>query len=95
MKRGILRSVKASYRIDLSKQAKKFIRIIKAIDGLAENPRPRWVEKLKGIKKGDYYRIPQGNYRILYTIDDGVLMITIVEVNGRDDCYKKLNKKLK
>ncbi len=93
-----------SYKLQISKKAKKFIKdlpkqdalkVMQAIEGLQEDPRPRWIEKLKGIKKGNFFRIAQGNYRILYSIEDSILLVSVVEVNGRDDCYKKLNQKLK
>ena len=92
------------YKLEISKKAKKFIKtlpkhealkITQVIMHLAEEPRPRWVEKLKGIKNGEYYRTSWGNYRILYSIEDHILQVTIVEVDGRDDVYKKLNMRLK
>jgi mRNA interferase RelE/StbE len=73
---------------------REFIKIMKIIDDLQKDPRPRWIEKLKGIKKGDYYRISWGHYRVIYTIEDQILLVTVVQVDGRDDSYKKLNKRL-
>lgn len=92
------------YKVEIEKKAKKFIKslprheaikVLEAIMGLAKEPRPRWVEKLKGIKKGDYFRISWGNYRMLYTIQDNILQVSVVDVDGRDDSYKKLNRRLK
>ena len=60
-------------------------RILERIDGLADEPRPVGVEKLSGDEK---YRIRQGNYRILYTIDDDVIIVTIVKVGHRRDVYR-------
>ena len=37
------------------------------IQGLADNPRPHGVEKLSGQER---YRIRQGDYRVVYSIDD-------------------------
>lgn len=60
-------------------------RILQRVEGLAEDPRPAGVEKLSGDEK---YRIRQGNYRILYTIDDDVITVTIVKVGHRRDVYR-------
>ncbi len=84
----------ASYRIvfkqsvakDLRPIPKKDIqRILKRIDGLADDPRPAGAEKLSGDEK---YRIRQGNYRILYAIEDEIITVTIVKVGHRRDVYR-------
>ncbi len=55
-----------------------------AIYGFAENPRPFGYRKLKG-KKG--YRIRVGDYRIIYTIQDNVLVVEVVALGHRKDIY--------
>jgi len=84
----------ASYRIvfkksvakDLRQIPKKDIqRILKRIDSLKEDQRPAGVEKLSGDEK---YRIRQGNYRILYMIEDEIITVTIVKVGHRRDLYR-------
>lgn len=60
-------------------------RILDRIEELAENPRPPGVEQLTGDIK---YRIRQGNYRILYTIEDEVVTVTVVKVGHRRDVYR-------
>ena len=84
----------ASYRIvfkesvakDLRQIPKKDIqRILKRINSLKEDPRPAGVEKLSG---DDKYRIRQGNYRILYMIEDEIITVTIVKVGHRRDVYR-------
>lgn len=60
-------------------------RILKRIDSLANDPRPADMEKLSG---DDKYRIRQGNYCILYTIEDSVVTVTIVKVGHRRDVYR-------
>lgn len=60
-------------------------RILKRIDSLSEDPRPAGVDKLSGDEK---YRIRQGNYRILYTIEDEIITVTIVKVGHRRDVYR-------
>lgn len=61
------------------------LRILRRIEGLADEPRPVGVEKLSGDEK---YRIRQGNYRILYAIDDDVITVTIVKVGHRRHVYR-------
>ncbi len=63
-------------------------RIIKKIDLLAENPRPETCKKLQGSKKSPLYRIRVGNYRIIYTIQDKVLLVLVVDVGNRKDVYR-------
>lgn len=60
-------------------------RILRRIDSLAQEPRPPGVEKLSGDEK---YRIRQGNYRILYTIEDLIVTLTIVKVGHRRQVYR-------
>ena len=78
---------KASVRKDLRKIPKKdVLRILGKIEALADNPIPPQAEKLSGDEK---YRIRQGNYRILYQIDDEILMIEVVKVGHRRDVYHR------
>jgi mRNA interferase RelE/StbE len=60
-------------------------RILDRIDSLADDPRPAGAEKLSSDEK---YRIRQGNYRILYTIEDDIITVTIVKVGHRRDVYR-------
>jgi mRNA interferase RelE/StbE len=50
------------------------------IGKLAENPRPFGCEKLSGKNK---YRLKQGRYRIVYSIMDHDLVVTVVKVGHR------------
>ena len=82
------------YSIEIKRSAGKEIRKIKSkkdrqrivdrILALAEDPRPIGCQKLSGQ---DAYRIRQGVYRIVYTIEDDVLLVTIVKVGHRRDVY--------
>ncbi len=77
---------KASVRKDLRKIPKKdVLKILTKIESLADNPLPPQAEKLSG---DDKYRIRQGNYRILYQIEDDILLITVVKVGHRRDVYR-------
>ncbi len=63
-------------------------RIVEAIDTLVEDPRPDGCKKLKGNRKPPSYRIRAGNYRIVYSIQDEMLLILVLEVGHRKDVYK-------
>jgi len=63
------------------------LRILKRIDLLADDPRPFGSEKLSGHK--DRYRVRQGNYRILYSIEDGRLIVIVVKVGHRREVYDR------
>jgi len=78
--------VKKSVRKDIKGLAKKDVkRILSDILALADDPRPPGVKKLSGQER---YRLRQGNYRILYTIEDDKLIICVVKVGDRRDVYR-------
>jgi mRNA interferase RelE/StbE len=60
-------------------------RIITLIGALAENPRPASCEKLTGQER---YRVRQGCYRIVYSIQDRELTVWVVKVAHRQDVYR-------
>jgi mRNA interferase RelE/StbE len=60
-------------------------RIIAQITELADDPRPLGCEKLSGQDK---YRVRQGKYRIVYSIEDRDLVIYVVKVGHRKDVYR-------
>ncbi len=61
------------------------LRILQSISGLSSHPRPPGSKKLSGQER---YRLRQGDYRILYEIHDGSLLIVIVKVGNRRDVYE-------
>lgn len=82
-----------NYRITIKRSAAKEIekialkdrkRIIIKIRSLSSDPRPPGRKKLSGQEK---YRIRQGDYRILYQIEDEELVIVVVKVGHRRDVY--------
>jgi mRNA interferase RelE/StbE len=85
----------AKYSLRIKKSARKELasiatkddrqRIIRRIETLAANPRPRGAVKLSGRER---YRIRQGRYRILYTIEDTVLIVYVVKIGDRKDVYR-------
>jgi mRNA interferase RelE/StbE len=60
-------------------------RIMERVGQLADNPRPVGCEKLSGQEK---YRIRQGNYRIIYSIQDTQLTVWVVKVGHRREVYR-------
>jgi mRNA interferase RelE/StbE len=52
-------------------------RILQKIEKLAGDPRPNGCEKLSGQ---DRYRLRQGSYRILYSIQDRELVVWVVKI---------------
>ena len=63
-----------------------FEKVKNAILALENNPRPHGYIKLKGAD--NIYRIRVGSYRIVYSIEDGMLTVFIFDVDDRKDVYK-------
>lgn len=61
-------------------------RILARIESLRDDPRPVGSVKLSGL---EYYRIRQGNYRIVYEVEDRRLIVAIIKVGHRRDVYRK------
>ena len=77
---------KDSVRKDLASIAKNDLqRIMERIGSLAANPRPIGCEKLSGQEK---YRLRQGNYRIIYSIQDTQLTVWVVKVGPRREIHR-------
>ena len=74
-------AIKALRRIDHQDQR----RIRAAITLLGENPRPPSATALQG-RPG--FRVRVGRYRIVYTIDDGVLLVVVITLGHRSDVYR-------
>ena len=83
-----------SYHVSIEKSVVKqlakvpepdYSRIKSAILALAQNPRPVGYKKLKGRPA---YRIRQGNYRVIYEVNDQQLRVLVVAVGNRKDIYQ-------
>jgi mRNA interferase RelE/StbE len=83
------------YRVELTKRARKELdalpdaigeRIFARLEQLKSNPRPADVKKLKGR---DAWRIRAGDYRVIYTIHDNVLLVLVVRVAHRREAYRE------
>ena len=77
-KKSVWKDIESIPKKDLKK-------ILQRIDLLAENPRPPGSQKLSGQEK---YRIRQGYYRIVYSIQDDELTVWVVKVGHRKDIYR-------
>jgi len=60
-------------------------RILKRIEGLAEDPHPLGSEKPSDQER---YRVRQGIYRITYEIKNEEFMVVVVKVGHRRKVYK-------
>lgn len=77
--------IKKSVANELENIPKKDLKhIVKRIQSLEENPRPRGSQKLSAQER---YRIRQGNYRIVYSIQDKELAVQIFKIGHRREIY--------
>ncbi len=84
-----------AYRVEIRRQASKELsrigledrrRIARAIEGLADNPRPPGCRKLRD-REG--WKIRVGDCRVLYQIEEGRLLVLVVKVGHRKDVYRE------
>lgn len=78
VKKSAERELRALPKIDLR-------RVLDRIRGLAQNPHPSGSEKLSGRC---HYRVRQGDYRIVYSVDDDHRIITVVKIGHRREVYR-------
>ena len=83
-----------SYNLVIKKSAERELRalpkqdlrrVTERLQGLSRNPRSLGCEKLSGH---DQYRIRQGDYRIVYAIDDAARVVTLVKIGHRREVYR-------
>lgn len=84
----------ASYRLLIKPSAARELeatpkadrkRLAARIGGLAATPPPPSSEKLSGEEK---YRIRQGDYRVLYLIEDASSTVTVIKIGHRREVYR-------
>ena len=84
----------AKYKITVKKSAAKELesipkkdlrKVVRRIKSLGQEPRPHQVQKLSHKEQ---YRVRQGDYRIIYSIDDKNLIIDIVKIGHRREIYR-------
>lgn len=83
------------YRIELRPAAVRALRELDppvarrlqaAIALLAEDPRPPASRQLRGLPA---WRVRVGDYRVIYTIEDDVLLVVVVTLGHRRDVYDR------
>lgn len=89
-----------TYTVRLTKKAEKDVaklgsgirdRILKSLVELRSDPLPRGAQKLEGRRKeSPRYRIRVGDYRIVYRVDDDVLIVLVLKVGHRREIYRDL-----
>ena len=81
------------YQIKIEKDAQKFLkklprpdetRVLKAI---AKLPDEEDRKQLKGHP--GFFRLRVGNYRIIYTVDNGQLIVRVVDAGNRGQIYNR------
>jgi mRNA interferase RelE/StbE len=78
-KRSAEKELKKLPPVDLRK-------IIHRIGALSKDPTPAKAQMLKGDNR--YYRVRQGNYRVIYEVDDVAGEIIIIKIGHRSDVYR-------
>jgi len=77
-KESVYKDLKVLSRSDLK-------RILSKIEELAQNPRPAGSQKLSGL---ELFRVRQGKYRIVYSVQDRELVVHVIKVGHRKDVYR-------
>ncbi len=82
-----------TYKVSMLRRAQKVLaelpkgdyeRVRDAVAALSENPRPSGCKRLVGR---DGWRIRQGDYRVIYEVDDLNQQVLILDVGHRRDVY--------
>jgi mRNA interferase RelE/StbE len=85
-----------AYTIEIARPAQRQLKklgtpnrrkVSRQIDQLANDPRPSGVVKLTDVSP-PIYRVREGQYRVLYTINDDKLVVLVVRVAHRSDAYR-------
>lgn len=76
----------ASKELELVGSKKDRQRIVSRIYSLADDPRPTGCEKLAAEE--DKYRVRQGNYRIIYSINDRQRLLVVTKIGHRREVYR-------
>ncbi len=85
----------ASYRLEISgtaeKQLRKLdqqdqVRVLRAVQQLAQDPHPRGCRKLAGYD--DVFRIRVGVFRVLYSVDGRSVVVVVLKIGHRKDVYR-------
>jgi mRNA interferase RelE/StbE len=84
------------YEVELRRNARKTLgrlqeqerlKLTSALLELKQNPRPKGVEKVRGT---ELWRIREGDYRLVYHIDDERKVVAVVRIGHRRDIYREI-----
>ena len=81
------------YQIIIKKKAKKFIDKLplnekkKLVSAMENLPNGEDIKRLKGYS--DLLRLRVGEYRIIYTVDNGKLTVYVIDAGNRGEIYKR------
>ena len=79
--------LKSSARKELERLPPKVIqRVFAKLEALGGEPRPAGCKKLKGGQH--IWRIRVGDYRVVYTVDDVQLLVSVTRIRHRSDVYE-------
>jgi mRNA interferase RelE/StbE len=87
-----------TFRIEFTKSAAKALaaiprkgqkRIARKIESLAETPPAPAKTKMKG--NNPFHRVRVGDYRIIYEIQNQILLILILKIGHRKEVYRRLS----
>ena len=82
------------YKVELRHRAQRtldklpqtdFEAVVETVKELAQTPSPRGMEK---VKTAGLWRIRQGDYRIIYSIDDNQRLVAVVRIGHRREIYR-------
>jgi len=85
-----------SYRLEVKESGQRELaelptriqrRIVRALEKLAEDPRPSGVHKIRGTE--DAYRIRVGDYRVIYEVREKQLVVYVIRMRHRKDAYRE------
>lgn len=81
------------YRIIIKKRAKKFIdklpkqEKLRLVTAIEELPNGSDIKKMKG--NDDLMRLRVGDYRVVYTVDNGELIVLVIDAGNRGEIYNR------
>ena len=87
------------YRVQLDARATRELRrlaerdrtrVLQAANRLGENPRHTGVTRLSGVQ--GFYRVRVGDFRLIFQINDDVLLVMVVSVGKRGEIYRNLDR---
>lgn len=84
-----------TWRVEFDRKARKALstfprttqeRIVSALAQLARDP--HWARQVKQLSGRDEFRLRVGDYRVLYTLEEDLLIVHVVDVAHRREAYR-------